>query len=260
MFVRSVSPNQRDQILSKIGFDRRKLPQKLYRSESTNKASQSPRNKQPVHNASQESYRNYALNRSKVESAVEILKNKLNSSRSYHVMMQPLPSTVNVQVNVFTPTAKLTSSRPKELLSKLTATSVRGQHEQLFFSRKQQNREENISNRINHLKQGIDKCLKQLEMRRFQILRKLGSGINGDVMLARIRNLNFVVALKVIKKTQAAEHSRCFLEEIKIQSFLDHPNIIKLYGLTSDKENIYMIMEVSSHNLFREIKQEVAVL
>jgi hypothetical protein len=63
----------------------------------------------------------------------------------------------------------------------------------------------------------------------------------------------------VIKKKQALAHARCFLEEIKIQSFMDHPNIIKLYGLTSDKENIYMIMEVSSHNLFREIKQEVCL-
>jgi len=49
-------------------------------------------------------------------------------------------------------------------------------------------------------------------MRRFQIIRKLGSGINGDVMLARIRNLHFIVALKVIKKTQAVEHAHCFLE------------------------------------------------
>lgn len=172
--------------------------------------------------------------------------------------MAPHTPTVNVQVNVFTPNAKVVNSRPKELfLSKMTPTNNREQNQQSFFSRKQQNREENISNRINHLKQGIDKCLKQLEMRRFQILRKLGSGINGDVMLARIRNLNFIVALKVIKKAQAIEHARCFLEEIKIQSYLDHPNIIKLYGLTSDKENIYMIMEVSSHNLFREIKQEV---
>jgi hypothetical protein len=55
-------------------------------------------------------------------------------------------------------------------------------------------------------------------------------------MLARIRNLNFIVALKVIKKKHVLMHVHCFLEEIKIQSFMD------------------MILEVSSHNLFREIK------
>jgi serine/threonine protein kinase len=88
-------------------------------------------------------------------------------------------------------------------------------------------------------------------MRRFQVIRRLGSGINGEVVLARIRNLAFVVALKTVKKSQAQTHSKCLIEEIKIQAFLDHPNIIKLYGLTSDQDNIYLILEVSSHNLFR---------
>lgn len=31
--------------------------------------------------------------------------------------------------------------------------------------------------------------------------------------------------------------------EIKIQSFLNHPNIIKVYGCTSDEKNIYILME-----------------
>ena len=35
-----------------------------------------------------------------------------------------------------------------------------------------------------------------------------------------------------------------FIREMKIQTFLDHPNIIKNYGFFSDEENIYTIMEL----------------
>lgn len=35
-----------------------------------------------------------------------------------------------------------------------------------------------------------------------------------------------------------------FIRELKIQSFLDHPNIIKNYGYFSDEDNFYTIMEL----------------
>lgn len=31
--------------------------------------------------------------------------------------------------------------------------------------------------------------------------------------------------------------------EIKLQMFLEHPNIVKLYGFFDDSENIYLMME-----------------
>ena len=34
--------------------------------------------------------------------------------------------------------------------------------------------------------------------------------------------------------------------EIKIQSFLDHPNLIKLYDFFSDKDRIYLFMELGT--------------
>jgi serine/threonine protein kinase len=33
------------------------------------------------------------------------------------------------------------------------------------------------------------------------------------------------------------------LIEIKMQFYLDHPNILKLYGVFSDEEHIYLILE-----------------
>ena len=35
-----------------------------------------------------------------------------------------------------------------------------------------------------------------------------------------------------------------FVRELKIQSFLDHPNIIKVYGYFTDADNFYTVMEV----------------
>ena len=34
-----------------------------------------------------------------------------------------------------------------------------------------------------------------------------------------------------------------FIRELKIHSFLDHPNIIKLFGFFQDKTHFYVIME-----------------
>ena len=33
-----------------------------------------------------------------------------------------------------------------------------------------------------------------------------------------------------------------FIEGLKIQMFLDHPNIVKVYGLIVEEDKVYMIM------------------
>ena len=41
-------------------------------------------------------------------------------------------------------------------------------------------------------------------------------------------------------------------QEIKIQLYLDHPNILKMYGFFDDAENIYLILEaIPLGNVFR---------
>jgi serine/threonine protein kinase len=40
-------------------------------------------------------------------------------------------------------------------------------------------------------------------------------------------------------------------QEIKIQSFAKHPNIVRLYGFFSDSSNIYMLLELAEGNIFR---------
>jgi hypothetical protein len=77
---------------------------------------------------------------------VEVLKNKLGSSRSYHLMIPP-PIIVQGNNSLYTPmtpTTKIVHPRPKEIyLNKLTPTGYGnrdGMPQQSFFSRKQHNK------------------------------------------------------------------------------------------------------------------------
>ena len=44
-----------------------------------------------------------------------------------------------------------------------------------------------------------------------------------------------------------------FIRELKIQKFLEHPNIIKIYGLFSDEDNIYIILELGSEGQLYDV-------
>lgn len=46
------------------------------------------------------------------------------------------------------------------------------------------------------------------------------------------------------------------INEIKIQMFLDHPNIVKLYGFFDDLTHFYIVMEyMEGGSLFSHIKK-----
>lgn len=48
-----------------------------------------------------------------------------------------------------------------------------------------------------------------------------------------------------------------FINELKIQSTLNHPNIIQLYGCFHDHENIYILLELGSEGqLYTKLKQK----
>ena len=68
------------------------------------------------------------------------------------------------------------------------------------------------------------------------------------VHIAKEKKLNFIVALKIMNKSDLKEPNaqEQILREIKIQSYLDHPNILKLYGYFDDEEKIYLILEYAA--------------
>ncbi len=76
--------------------------------------------------------------------------------------------------------------------------------------------------------------------------------------MVRERYTNFVCALKVIEKSLLKEEEITdqFTREVKIQMFLNHPNIIKMYGCFHDASNIYIILEVGTGGqLYHQLKK-----
>ena len=45
--------------------------------------------------------------------------------------------------------------------------------------------------------------------------------------------------------------------EIKIQMYMNHPNVLKLYGFFHDSKNIYLILEYCSQCLFKDFRHKV---
>ena len=79
----------------------------------------------------------------------------------------------------------------------------------------------------------------------FDIGRPLGKGKFGNVYLAREKKSKYIVALKVLFKSQLqksqVEHQ--LRREIEIQSHLRHPNILRMYGYFYDETRVYLILE-----------------
>ncbi|RKP01096.1 hypothetical protein CXG81DRAFT_12409 [Caulochytrium protostelioides] len=79
----------------------------------------------------------------------------------------------------------------------------------------------------------------------FDVGRPLGKGKFGRVYLARERKSNYVVALKILFKSELvqAKVEKQLRREIEIQSHLRHPNILRLYGYFYDAKRVYLILE-----------------
>uniref|UniRef100_A0A1B6MMX4 Aurora kinase n=1 Tax=Graphocephala atropunctata TaxID=36148 RepID=A0A1B6MMX4_9HEMI len=93
----------------------------------------------------------------------------------------------------------------------------------------------------------------------FDIGRALGKGKFGNVYLAREKQSKFIVALKVLFKSQiqkaGVEHQ--LRREIEIQSHLRHPNILKLFGYFHDETRVYMILEYAPKGeLYKELQSQ----
>ena len=88
---------------------------------------------------------------------------------------------------------------------------------------------------------------KQWSLDDFEIGKPLGRGKFGSVYLAREKRTKYIVALKVLQKSQllkaGVEHQ--LRREIEIQSHLRHRHILRMYGYFYDSKRIYLILEYS---------------
>lgn len=91
----------------------------------------------------------------------------------------------------------------------------------------------------------------------FEIGKPLGRGKFGHVYLAREKKSKFIVALKILYKSQLIKSNvqTQLRREIEIQSHLSHPNILQMYGFFNDEEKIYLILEYSpGGELYKDLK------
>lgn len=71
----------------------------------------------------------------------------------------------------------------------------------------------------------------------FKKVKFLGEGKFGQVHLVFHMKTNSIFAMKQIKKDSIAKNNMQdqLLMEIKMQFYLNHPNILKLYGVFNDE-------------------------
>ncbi|EFA82207.1 putative protein serine/threonine kinase [Heterostelium album PN500] len=92
----------------------------------------------------------------------------------------------------------------------------------------------------------------------FDIGKPLGKGRFGNVYLAREKKSKFIVALKVLFKSQlqSSKIEHQLRREIEIQSHLRHPNILRLYGYFYDDKRVYLIIEFAKGGeCFKELQR-----
>jgi hypothetical protein len=103
--------------------------------------------------------------------------------------------------------------------------------------------------------------LKKFKEEDFEFGKKLGKGKFGHVFLARDKKTNFLVAIKVMEKVAIVnmKSEKQVVREIKIHSYLNHENIIQLYGVFHDENYIYLILEYSpGGEVYKELKASVS--
>ena len=95
--------------------------------------------------------------------------------------------------------------------------------------------------------------------------KTLSNSLNFIIFVKKKRDIrtNIFVALKIMNKRLLFEskmNPNQILLEIKLHSFLNHPNIINLYGFFEDDEKIYLIEEYAHHGeLYKQLKQTVTI-
>ncbi|CAL8243222.1 unnamed protein product [Lota lota] len=72
----------------------------------------------------------------------------------------------------------------------------------------------------------------------------IGRGNFGEVYSGRLRFNNTAVAVKACREDLPPEHKKKFLMEARILKQYEHPNIVRLIGVCTQQQPIYIIMEL----------------
>ncbi len=92
---------------------------------------------------------------------------------------------------------------------------------------------------------------------RFEILRTLGKGAQGSVMLARDPHLQRQVAIKSIGAGATADGIQRLFQEARVVSQFSHPNIVTLFDAIEQQGSHYLVLEyVPGLTLAQLLRQE----
>jgi len=127
----------------------------------------------------------------------------------------------------------------------------------------------NVTEPKNKVAEHIEKTMEDIQSKRplnhqwklsdFEIGTPLGRGKFGRVYLAREKRTEYIVALKMMFKSELVkEHMEHQVRrEIEIQTHLDHPNILKLLTYFWDEKKIYLILEFAQEGeLFKVLNSQ----
>ncbi len=118
----------------------------------------------------------------------------------------------------------------------------------------------NVLNRLLPLNKSVELGLEsEQKISDFKILKELGTGSFGEVLLVQHNKTNALYALKVIDKRQLLKEAERndLIREVEIMYKIHHPNIVKLYGHFEDNTYCYLLMEyIEGGELYSYIQEE----
>ena len=104
----------------------------------------------------------------------------------------------------------------------------------------------NVTNRFLPIPESVSKGLEsEPKITDFTLLKELGSGSFGRVLLVEHKITKAKYAIKAIDKRNQAniQEKPYFRREIEIMYRVHHPNVVKLFGHFEDNNYCYFIME-----------------
>lgn len=128
--------------------------------------------------------------------------------------------------------------------------------------RNKETKNEDISSLIeiptNRKKSSLTSTIKSAPIDDYEIGKKLGEGKFGFVNIVRHKHTFGLFALKKIPKAMIKSHMMVdqLALEIRLQSCLQHRNILGMYGFFDDKTHLYIVLEfMDGGTLYQQLKK-----
>ncbi|XP_060086446.1 serine/threonine-protein kinase ICK-like [Ylistrum balloti] len=97
-------------------------------------------------------------------------------------------------------------------------------------------------------------------MNRYSIMKQLGDGTYGSVLLAKSTETGEHVAIKKMKKKYYSWDECLSLREVKSLRKLNHANIVKLKEVIRENDQLFFVFEFMKENLYQMMKDRDRVL